>query len=104
MDSIEKVNKEFKTRLDKAKKLQNQYKALNEIETKLRKGNTRFTLHTLIFDGYAYHEDLGGRLNEDFDIDGLDSVIQTLLLAEIVNRKQEIEQYFFTAEKELENK
>lgn len=101
MNSIETVNKELKIRLDKAKELQNQYKALNEIETKLQKGNTRFTLHTLTFDGYAYLEDLGGRLNEDFGIDGLDSVIQTLLLAAIVNRKQEIEQYFFTAEKEL---
>lgn len=101
MDSIEKVNKELKTRLDKANKLQNQYKALDEIETKLRKGKTKFTLHALIFDGYTYREDLGGRLNEDFGIDGLDSVIQTLLLAEIVNRKQDIEQFFSTAEKEL---
>ncbi|RXA60491.1 hypothetical protein EQ871_14435 [Enterococcus casseliflavus] len=101
MISIEQVNKELEARLDKAKKLQNQYKGLSEIETKLRKGNTRFTLHTLTFEGYAYREDMGGRLNEDFGIGGLDSVIQTLLLAEIVKRKQEIEQYFSTAEKEL---
>lgn len=104
MDSIEKVNKELKLRLDKASMLKNQYKELEEIEKKLQQKKAMFSIRTLSFDGYGYIESAGGRLIEDLGIEDLDDVIKTLFLAAVLKRKQEIERYFSKREKELELK
>ncbi|OTN76757.1 hypothetical protein A5886_001836 [Enterococcus sp. 8G7_MSG3316] len=101
MDSIENVNQELKKRLDKATKMQNQYKGLEEIEKKLQGRSARFNIRALSFDGYGYHEGPGGRLLEDLGIEDLDDVIKTLFLAAVLKRKQVIERCFSKDETEL---